>query len=157
MALYKPCPRGEDCSVEGHEIGEHNAQLHVIETVFLIIFTLEVLLKLGALGGSFFKDGWNQLDFVIVATGYLVFLFPDANTSIFRTMRVLRPLRSIGMMPGVRLLIDALIASLPGLSAVMVLIAFMYAIFGVLAVQLFGGTLDNHCVPALHAFLQRCQ
>ena len=150
MAMYKPCPRGEDCSVEGHEIGEHNAQLHVIETVFLIIFTLEVLLKLGALGGSFFKDGWNQLDFVIVATGYLVFLFPDANTSIFRTMRVLRPLRSIGMMPGVRLLIDALIASLPGLSAVMVLIAFMYAIFGVLAVQLFGGTLDNHCVPALH-------
>ena len=55
MALYKPCPRGEDCSVEGHEIGEHNAQLHVIETVFLIIFTLEVLLKLGALGGSFFR------------------------------------------------------------------------------------------------------
>lgn len=144
MALYRPCPGGGECeSVDA----EHNQLLEEIELSFLIIFTLELVVKLVALTGAFFNDGWNVLDLVIVSTGYLVFIFPDVNTSIFRTVRVLRPLRSIGMMPGVRLLIDALINSLPGLASVMMLIVFVFAIFGVLGVQIFAGTLDNHCVP----------
>eukprot|EP01043_Picozoa_sp_COSAG02_P049969 COSAG02_NODE_5076_length_4659_cov_661.394737_4_plen_664_part_01 len=144
MALYRPCPGGGECdSVDA----DHNRALEDIEFGFLIVFTFEVVVKLGALTGAFFNDGWNVLDLVIVSSGYLVFVFPDVNTSIFRTVRVLRPLRSIGMMPGVRLLIDALIGSLPGLSAVLMLIVFVFAIFGVLGVQVFAGTLDNHCVP----------
>ena len=145
MALFRPCPGGGEC---GSEDAEHNLFLEEIELAFLVIFSFEVIVKLVALAGAFFSDGWNVLDLIIVSTGYLVFIFPDVNTSIFRTVRVLRPLRSIGMMPGVRLLIDALIGSLPGLSSVMMLILFVFAIFGVLGVQLFSGTLDYHCVPA---------
>ena len=144
MALFRPCPGGGECPAADQE---HNELLESIELGFLIVFTLEVLVKLVALAGKFFTDGWNVLDFVIVGSGYLVFIFPDFSSSTFRTIRVLRPLRSIGMMPGVRLLIDALIRSLPGLSAVGMLILFVFAIFGVLGVQIFGGTLDNHCVP----------
>jgi voltage-gated sodium channel len=98
-----------------------NHRLEVIETVFLFVFTAELVVKLAALRMNFFDDGWNNLDIIIVSTGYLVFLPGDTiNTSVFRTVRVLRPLRSIGMMPGVRILIDALIMSLPGLGTLLV-------------------------------------
>eukprot|EP01044_Picomonas_judraskeda_P015330 COSAG03_NODE_2549_length_2653_cov_4.032106_4_plen_106_part_01 len=106
MALFRPCPGGGECASED---AEHNLFLEEIEFGFLVVFSFEVIVKLGVLAGEFFNDGWNVLDLIIVSTGYLVFIFPDVNTSIFRTVRVLRPLRSIGMMPGVRLLIDALI------------------------------------------------
>ena len=68
--------------------------------------------------------------------------------SVFRTIRVLRPLRSIGMMPGVRILIDALIMSLPGLGTLILLIVFVYSIFGILGVQLFKGAMHNRCALA---------
>ena len=42
----------------------------------MIVFTVEVILKLAALAGDFFSDGWNVLDLVIVSSGYLVFIFP---------------------------------------------------------------------------------
>eukprot|EP01052_Picozoa_sp_SAG31_P011186 SAG31_NODE_628_length_13432_cov_131.456086_14_plen_298_part_00 len=141
MALYRPTEPADS---------DHNRMLETVELVFLFVFTFELILKLAALGGDFFKDHWNNLDFVIVVTGYMVFL-PGSiiNTSVFRTVRVLRPLRSIGMMPGVRILIDALIMSLPGLSTLLVLVAFVYAIFGVMGVQLFKDAFLHHCVPAL--------
>jgi Ca2+-binding EF-hand superfamily protein len=140
MALYRP--------TEGPD-SDYNKNLELIEMIFLFIFTFELIMKLIGLQVEFFSDHWNNLDFVIVVSGYLVFLPGDLmNTSVFRTVRVLRPLRSIGMMPGVRILIDALIMSLPGLSTLLVLIAFVYAIFGVMGVQMFADMFIHHCVPA---------
>ena len=112
MAMMRP--------TEPHN-SKWNARLELIETGFLVVFTIELALKLIALRAEFFADGWNKLDFVIVLSGYMVFIPGETiNTSVFRTVRVLRPLRSIGMMPGVRILIDALIMSLPGLSTLLV-------------------------------------
>jgi hypothetical protein len=145
MAMYRP--------TEPHD-SDHNSTLEAVEFVFMICFTIEMVLKIVALQAEYFADGWNQLDFVIVTSGYLTYLPGDVtggvNTSVFRTIRVLRPLRSIGMMPGVRILIDALIMSLPGLSTLVVLIAFVYAIFGILGVQLFKELFLFHCVPLMH-------
>lgn len=44
------------------------------EIVFLVIFTIEAVLKIIALGflfqpGSYLRDGWNVLDFIVVITG----------------------------------------------------------------------------------------
>ena len=130
MALYDPhLP---------HDTG-WNHDLEMIEMVFLFIFTAEIVLKILAMESSFFVDNWNRMDFVIVLSGYMVFLpgesreppraarararartrtrtrthtrtlklavrTPHAgavlNPSVFRTIRVLRPLRAIGLMPG---------------------------------------------------------
>ena len=45
-----------------------------IEYVFLVIFTLETILKIIAYGfvmhsGAYLRNGWNALDFVIVVIG----------------------------------------------------------------------------------------
>ena len=54
------------------------------------------------------------------------------------------------MLPGVRILIDALIMSLPGLSSVFMLIIFAYTVFSVMGVQLFQGSFQYHCIPTAH-------
>jgi len=46
----------------------------LIEYVFLVIFTLEAIMKVVAYGfalhpGAYLRNGWNILDFVIVSVG----------------------------------------------------------------------------------------
>ena len=48
----------------------------VAEYVFLGVFTLEAILKIIAYGfvmhpGAYLRNGWNILDFVIVAVGWV--------------------------------------------------------------------------------------
>jgi len=47
-----------------------------MEIVFLILYTIEMALKITALGFMFtpiayLKDVWNILDFIIIITGYI--------------------------------------------------------------------------------------
>ena len=59
-----------DAGVEETELQKN------IELTFQILYTIEMVLKIFALGFIFGKDAylkgaWNQLDFLIVVTGYL--------------------------------------------------------------------------------------
>ena len=67
------------------------------------------------------------------------------NYSIIRTVRVLRPLRTMGRIPGMRPLIRALVRALQPLTNVLVLFTFMLFIFGILGLDLFSGQLRGHC------------
>jgi hypothetical protein len=49
---------------------EHSFQL--LNYVFLAIFTLEAVIKIIALGCSYFKDPWNRFDFVVVIASIIV-------------------------------------------------------------------------------------
>jgi len=49
----------------------------LLEYVFVVIFTLEAIMKVVAYGlvfhpGAYLRNGWNVLDFVIVIVGYFV-------------------------------------------------------------------------------------
>lgn len=60
-------------------------------------------LKILALGfifskGSYMRDMWNIIDIVIISTGYLPYVVTtnnEINLSALRSLRVLRPLKSI--------------------------------------------------------------
>jgi hypothetical protein len=67
------------------------------------------------------------------------------NVSAFRVVRVLRPLRSLTIVPGMRVLVMSLLRSIPALMEVMVLLLFVFAIFGILALQLWAGLLHARC------------
>ena len=48
----------------------------IIENVFLALYSLEMILKIIGLGffcnkGSYLRDPWNVLDFIIVTAGYI--------------------------------------------------------------------------------------
>lgn len=67
------------------------------------------------------------------------------NVSAIRTIRVLRPLRSLTVIPGMRRLITALLKALPALGNVVILQVFVFMIFGILGIQLFGGGMNRRC------------
>lgn len=73
-----------------------------MDLTLLIIYTVEMCFKIVALGfimdaTSYMRDYWNIVDIVIIGTGYLPYLVSGSsfNLSALRSLRVLRPLKSI--------------------------------------------------------------
>ncbi|GFR46010.1 hypothetical protein Agub_g7488 [Astrephomene gubernaculifera] len=123
--------------------------LLAIDNVYVAIFTLEMLVKIIATGfvlekGTYLRDGWNVLDFVVVGMAY-VNLFTPNNLTGIRTIRALRPLRTVSHIRGMKVLVNTLLKSLPMLLDVFVLCAFTFFMFGIIAVQLFSGVLRYRC------------
>eukprot|EP00198_Chlamydomonas_reinhardtii_P012138 XP_001701475.1 voltage-gated Ca2+ channel, alpha subunit [Chlamydomonas reinhardtii] len=120
-----------------------------LEYLWVAIFTTEALLKIVAMGfvlapGTYLRDGWNIVDFTVVALGF-VDIFSSGNLTALRTVRVLRPLRAITRIRGMRILVTTMIAALPMLIDVFALCAFTFFIFGLVAVQLFSGRMTHRC------------
>jgi hypothetical protein len=61
--------------------------------------------------GAYLKDAWNALDFFIVMTGYLQLMLQGVsfNLSGLRVFRVLRPLKSISSVEGLKMIVEALL------------------------------------------------
>ena len=127
-----------------------NAAGDALDIVFIIIFTVEMVFKILALGfvfgpNAYLKDGWNDLDFVVVISS-LVSLIPGVpNVSALRTLRVLRPLKSLKMLPGMKLLINSMLYAIGPLANVVILLIVVFAIFGILGIQLFMGAGHYRC------------
>ncbi|GIL63375.1 hypothetical protein Vafri_17441, partial [Volvox africanus] len=124
----------------------------VLDVFFLASFTLEIAIKSLAqnfvLGpGAYLKSGWNWIDFLATASGYLRYLpIGNANgVSGVRAMRALRPLRALNAIPGLRLLVETLLEALPLLLDVIFLLAWVFFVFGIVALNLFMGKLHKRC------------
>ena len=88
--------------------------LDQVEIYFLAIFTLEMALKIVALGfafhkGAYLRDLWNWLDFTVVLTGWVSIIMMSLPgsadlgfLSTLRAVRVLRPLRTVNRVPGMK-------------------------------------------------------
>ena len=83
-------------------------QLEATEVYFLGIFCVEALLKIVALGfclhrGSYLRNVWNIMDFVVVVTGFITIYPTTSSSSIdlrtLRAVRVLRPLKLVSGIP----------------------------------------------------------
>ena len=87
------------------------------------------------------------MDFIIVISGYLsIFLSGMINLSVFRTLRILRPLRTVSTFQGLKLLMNSLVASFSLLKdALIILLAFIF-VMGIAGLQLFIGVARNMCV-----------
>jgi Ion transport protein len=121
------------------------------EIVFITIFTLEMLIKIFAHGfllagpHSYLRDPWNWLDFIVVVFGLIQFALPVDTVSGLRAFRLLRPLRAIHNIEGMRLIVTALISALPSLLDVLALLTFLLVLFGIVGLQIFGGKFDHQC------------
>ena len=117
--------------------GEYKSVLQIIDEICLIIFTIELALRILAFKLAFFigKDkGWNLFDFVIVA----ISLFGASQSSVLRALRVFRALRLLSVLPQMRLVTEAMLHTLPSLLGVAVLLFIFYYVYAVLCVNLFG-------------------
>ena len=62
----------------------------IVCQVFTSVFTTECVLKMGALGTDFFRNGWNVFDFVIVLASLV-----DLGLEIVNGLSVLRGMRLV--------------------------------------------------------------
>lgn len=118
--------------------------LATINMVCLIIFIVEIIVKLLAYGLDYFKDPWNWFDVIIVGVSMASGL---AFMSAFRAVRVLRVLKSLKALRGTKLIghvrklqiiIDAIVKSIPSIGWTGVLLLLIYYIFALIGVNLFG-------------------
>jgi len=125
--------------------------LQVTEICFTSFFTLEMVIKIIARGfilhkHSYLSDPWNWLDFVVVVTGIITLIAPNsAKVSFLRTVRVLRPLRTMTRISGMRPLINTFIRSFVALSNVVMLLLFFAVVFGILGIEFFQKSLRGRC------------
>jgi len=117
--------------------GQSPSYEHVLSQfnfVFLIIFTIEAILKLIALDIQYFKEIWNWFDFVLVVLGYVGLvggLGPLA--SLLRIFRIVRIFRLVRTSQGLLNLFRTLIYSIPSIwnvGAILILLMLIFAIMG---------------------------
>lgn len=121
------------------------------DLVFVIIFAVECGIKLVALGimrepDGYFRSAWNWLDFLIVIEGIVsTSTDGDGQLSGLRAFRVLRPLKTVSRLEGLKVLVNALLASLPMLCNTLIVCGFYFVIFGIVGVQIWRGLFVQRC------------
>lgn len=129
------------------EASVRNKIVNYAEPFFTISFTIEAILKIIAMGfikgeGTYLKDYWNWVDFIVVVTSWLSIVPAMANVSAIRTFRLFRPLRSFSSLPALKAIISTLIGSLTKLGEIMIVAFLFFYIFSILGLSLWVG--ENH-------------
>eukprot|EP00041_Stephanoeca_diplocostata_P038149 m.1480953 g.1480953 ORF g.1480953 m.1480953 type:complete len:1704 (+) comp25172_c0_seq1:294-5405(+) len=137
------CLAAEDPVNEDAQI---NKDLYNADIFFTAVFTIEMTVKMISLGlvwhpGSYLRNGWNRLDFVVVVGSILNFALADLGAvKILRTLRVLRPLRAIKRAKGLEHVVRCMIISVKTIGNVFIITMLLIFMFAVVGVQLFKGT-----------------
>jgi voltage-gated sodium channel len=109
--------------------------LNAIDRTVLTVFVVELTARIIVQRASFFRDGWNIFDLIVVG----IALVPATEAfSVLRALRVLRLLRLVTVVPTLRRVVGGLIASLPGMGSIFLLILLVYYVAAVMAVNLYG-------------------
>ncbi len=111
--------------------------LHLICNICVGIFTIEIILKLYVYGKNFFKSGWNNFDFIIVAISLVPTGGAFSSFRVFRILRALRALRLITQLEKLRVIVQAIIDSIPNVGWASVLLLIIFYIFSIMGTTLF--------------------
>ncbi len=117
----------------------HEGILELLNTIVLIVFIIEILVKIIAEGKKpwlYFTDAWNIFDFIIVAAAFLP--FGGSSIAILRLLRLLRVLKLIKALPKLQMLVGALLKSIPSMGYVSILLLLLFYIYAVAGVFFFG-------------------
>lgn len=123
--------------------------LDILDTIFTIIFSLEMVMKWLAFGiKRYFGNIWSWLDFFIVLVSFvnlMASIFGSGKIQALKTMRTLRamrglrPLRALQRFQGMRVVVNALIQAIPSIFNVLLVCLIFWLIFSIMGVQMFGG------------------
>ena len=114
--------------------------------------------------GTYLRDAFNVLDFFIVMSAYVTLLQgliggtkevksynaddEDSGLSLesLRAFRVLRPLKAVTTIRGLKLLVSSAITAIEDLKNTILVLMFFFIIFAIGGVNLFSGMLKLRCV-----------
>ncbi|KMK50810.1 hypothetical protein RO21_09720 [[Actinobacillus] muris] len=106
----------------------------LINNFCLIIFSLEIIVKIYYLRRKFFKNCWNIFDFGIIFISIIAEFGP---LSVFRIIRTIRILRFLSVIPKMRIITQVLFKSLHSMQGVAILLLIVLYIYAVLTTHLY--------------------
>lgn len=110
-------------------------QILAIDRVIIVLFALEIALRIYAAPSQYFRSGWNVFDFIIVV---ISFVAAGSGLAAVRALRVLRVLRVVTVIPRMRLVVAALLDSIPGIASVGIVVVLIVYVFAVIGSNLYG-------------------
>src|SRR5918996_2347705 len=108
--------------------------LSTLDNLFLGVFVVELAIRITAFGSrpqDFFRDGWNLFDFTVIALAFVPGV--RQNVTLLRLARLLRVVRLVTVLPDLRVLVRAMVRSIPPITSLVVLtllIMYVYAMVG---------------------------
>jgi len=117
---------------------QYGSWIHLFYEIALGIFVLEALLKMFASSPrvfGYFRDGWNVFDFLVIVLA----LIPATGqfATIARLARLLRVLRLVSTIRDLRLIVTALVHSIPSVGHVIMLMSIIVYIYAIIGYHLF--------------------
>lgn len=131
----------------------------ILDDMFTYLYTAEMFLKIVGLGfvmdeKSYLRDSWNILDFIIVISSYIPKIVEATSAAAaehlhvhevgrkaessrqveltaLRSFRVMRPLRTISSIKGLKLIMASLFAAAPLLKGTLMILMFFFIIFAI--------------------------
>nr|XP_034188896.1 muscle calcium channel subunit alpha-1 isoform X5 [Osmia lignaria] len=147
LAVYTPYPFGDSNLT--------NQYLEKIEYIFLVIFTVECVMKIIAYGfvahpGAYLRNGWNILDFSIVVIGMVstvlsILMKEGFDVKALRAFRVLRPLRLVSGVPSLQVVLNSILRAMIPLLHIALLVLFVIIIYAIIGLELFSGKMHKTC------------
>uniref|UniRef100_A0A8C5FSD6 Voltage-dependent N-type calcium channel subunit alpha n=1 Tax=Gadus morhua TaxID=8049 RepID=A0A8C5FSD6_GADMO len=122
------------------------------EPYFIGIFCFEAGIKIIALGfafhkGSYLRNGWNVMDFVVVLTGILTTVGADRGLDLrtLRAVRVLRPLKLVSGIPSLQVVLKSIMKAMVPLLQIGLLLFFAIVMFAIIGVEFYMGKFHTTC------------
>ena len=128
-----------------------DSNLDYVDDALLGLFTFEMMIKMFAFGffkkNGYFRDNWNLIDFFIVASGLVQLFFQGGSFKLsgLRSFRILRILRNITSIHGLKEITNTILISLPLLFDIFLILAFFLFIMSIAALHTFSGFFKNRC------------
>lgn len=109
----------------------------LLDRTIVIIFVVEIALRLIVYRHRFFMNGWNWFDLAVI----IISILPAAGDfSVLRALRIVRAFRLFSVMPDLRKVVEALLRAIPGMGAVMAVLGLMFYVSAVMATKFFSET-----------------
>nr|XP_033506112.1 voltage-dependent R-type calcium channel subunit alpha-1E isoform X5 [Epinephelus lanceolatus] len=149
-------------ALEQHLPGEDKTpmakRLEKTEPYFIGIFCFEAGIKLLALGfvfhkGSYLRNGWNVMDFIVVLSGILATAGAHMNIPVdlrtLRAVRVLRPLKLVSGIPSLQIVLKSIMKAMIPLLQIGLLLFFAILMFAIIGLEFYSGKLHQTCLPSM--------
>ncbi len=125
-------------------VERYGDELDLLNGLFLTVFVVELLLRLASYGRrpqDFFRNGWNVFDFFVVSAAFLPGV--RESSTLLRLARLLRVVRVVRFLPDVRVLLVAVVRSLPPLFSLVTLTVLLLFVYGMVGWLLFAEELPD--------------
>jgi len=116
----------------------YGSLLDVADSICLGLFVIELLCKIIAYKGSFFKSGWNWFDLLVVVGSFVTTIDGLASMRVIRLLKEIRALRLISGLKTLQVIVSAIIKCVPSVFFTSLLLLVLYYVYAIVGVNAFG-------------------